>query len=222
MLFPPRCAGCQRVGFWLCPQCRAALELIRPPVCARCGRPIAEAAFSTRLCPICQNIPLHIDGIRSAAYFEDPLRKAIHRFKYNNLPDLAASLGEILSQGWQALQPPGELIVPVPLHPNRRQERGYNQATLLARQLGESCGLPVLEKALLRVRETAPQINLNAQERKENVQGAFRCGNYDLKGKQVLLIDDVCTTGATLEACSLALHQGQVRSVWALTLARAR
>ncbi len=126
-----------------------------------------------------------------------------------------------MSQGWQATRPPGEFIVPVPLHPNRLRERGYNQAALLARQLGERGGLPILDEALRRVRETAPQTDLNAQERKENVRGAFRCGDYDLKGKQVLLIDDVCTTGATLEACSLALYQGQVRSVWALTLARA-
>lgn len=226
MLFPPRCAGCQRVGAWLCSQCRARVEFIRPPVCVRCGRSIAEAVLgpvsSTQLCPVCQSTPLQIDGIRSLAYFEGPLRKTIHHFKYNNLPGLATPLGEILSQGWQVTRPPGEFIVPVPLHPNRLRERGYNQAALLARQLGERCGLPVLEGALLRVRETAPQINLNAQERQQNVRGAFRCGHYDLKGKQVLLIDDVCTTGATLEACSLALYRGQARSVWAFTLARAR
>jgi ComF family protein len=150
------------------------------------------------------------------------LREAIHSFKYYNLPDLAIPLGELMSSYWEKNPLPAEIIVPVPLHKDRLRERGYNQAALLAKEFGKSVGLPVSENSLVRVRATQPQVDLNAQERKENVSDAFCCSNMDLKGKQVLLIDDVCTTGATLEACSVALQQVGARSVWAFTLARTR
>jgi len=165
---------------------------------------------------------LRIEGIRAVAYLEGPLRKAIHRFKYDNVRDLAAPLGGLLGDYLERELLPAEVIVPVPLHPKRLRERGYNQSALLARQLGEQTGLPVLEGSLLRMRETASQVELSAQERKENVRGAFACVDERLAGKRVLLIDDVCTTGATLEACSIALAQRGPRSVWALVLARGR
>jgi len=156
------------------------------------------------------------------AYFDGTLREAIHRFKYSNLQDLATPLGKLMSDYWEKSPLPAEIIVPVPLHPDRLRERGYNQATLLARELGKSIGLPIEKSSLARVRATLPQVELGAQERKENVRDAFRCANAELKDKRVLLIDDVCTTGATLEACSIALRQVGARSVWAFTLARAR
>jgi len=150
------------------------------------------------------------------------MREAIHRLKYSNSQDLAAPLGEMMASYWQDVHLPADVIVPVPLHARRLRERGYNQAALLARELGKGVGLPVLENALIRVRETSPQVDLNAEDRKENVRGAFHCFDDRLAGNRVLLGDDVYTTGATLEACSLALKQRGVRPVWALTLARAR
>jgi len=123
---------------------------------------------------------------------------------------------------WQDIHLPADVIVPVPLHARRLRERGYNQAALLARELGKGVGLPVLENALIRVRDTSPQVDLGAEERRENVRGAFHLPDDRLVGKSVLLVDDVYTTGATLEACSLALKQRGVRAAWALTLARAR
>jgi ComF family protein len=131
-------------------------------------------------------------------------------------------LGEMMVSYWQDVHLPADVILPVPLHARRLRERGYNQASLLARELGKGVGLPVLENALIRVRDTAPQVDLKAKERQENVRGAFHCPDDRWAGKRVLLIDDVYTTGATLEACSLALKQRGVRIVWALTLARAR
>ena len=115
---------------------------------------------------------------------------------------------------------PAELIVPVPLHLDRLRERGYNQAALLARGLSERSGLPIEEESLVRIKETAPQVALKADERRKNVRGAFRGQDENLRDRQVLLIDDVCTTGATLEACAEALHEKGARSVWALVLAR--
>ena len=218
MLFPPRCVGCRETGVLLCAKCREKCELINPPLCPRCGRPRPNG----RLCPLCQRDPLRIDGVRSAVYFDGTLREAIHGFKYSNLQDLAIPLGKLMSDYWEKSPIPAEIIVPVPLHPDRLRERGYNQATLLTRELGKSIGLPIAENSLVRVRATLPQVELGAQERKENVRDAFRCSNAELKEKRILLIDDVCTTGATLEACSIALRQVGARSVWAFTLARAR
>lgn len=218
LLFPPRCVGCQRVGSWLCPRCLQEIELIKPPICPRCGQPKGRAG----LCSLCRCTPPQIDAIRAVAYFQGTLRQAIHRFKYQNQQNLAIPLGQLLSGYLQEHNLPVEVIVPVPLHPTRVQERGYNQAALLARQLGQQTGLPVVENSLLRVKKTLPQVDLNAQERKENMQGAFRCADDRLVGRRVLLIDDVCTTGATLEASSVALREHKAHSVWALVLARGK
>lgn len=218
LLFPPRCVGCRQMGSYLCTRCQAELELLEPPLCPHCGRSNASGG----LCPHCQRDPLQIDGVRSVAYLDGVLRQAIHCLKYNNLQELAIPLGRFMGEYWVRNHIPAEVIVPVPLHISRLRERGYNQAALLARELGKSIGLPVSENSLVRVRATRPQVDLNAQEREENVRNAFRCANTELKHKRVLLVDDVYTTGATLEACSVALRQVGVRSVWALTLARAR
>ena len=218
LLFPPRCVGCRETGVSLCARCREEFELIEPPFCPHCGRPRSNS----RLCPLCQHDPLRIDGVRSVAYHDGVLREAIHGFKYSNLRDLAIPLGELMSDYWRKRPLPAGILVPVPLHHGRLRERGYNQAALLTRELGKTVGLPISEDSLARVRATRPQVELGPQERKENVYGAFRCSDVQLKGKRILLIDDVCTTGATLQACSIALKQAGARSVWALTLARAR
>jgi ComF family protein len=116
---------------------------------------------------------------------------------------------------------PADLIVPVPLHASRLRERGYNQSTLLAQQLSHTSGLPLVESALKRIRATSPQVTLNAAERKINVSNAFEASGDIVQGRQVLLVDDVCTTGATLGSSSVALRQAGAASVWAITLARA-
>ncbi|MDY7039964.1 MAG: ComF family protein [Chloroflexota bacterium] len=114
-----------------------------------------------------------------------------------------------------------EAIVPVPLHPTRERTRGYNQSALLARRITEATELPICENLLARVQATSPQVELGAEERRQNVHGAFQCQSGAARGRRILLIDDVCTTGATLEACSQALRADGATSVWALTLARA-
>jgi ComF family protein len=123
---------------------------------------------------------------------------------------------------WQQHPMAVDVIVPVPLHAARFRERGYNQAALLAHELARYTGLTVDEQTLVRKRATAPQTKLDAKQQKENVHAAFSCSGDTLAGKRVLLIDDVCTTGATLEACAIALLESGAHSVQALTLARAR
>jgi len=161
-----------------------------------------------------------LQDARAAALFRSPLREAIHQFKYEGLRALASILGEMLYDSWEAQPWPVELIVPVPLHPIRLRERGYNQSALLARELARHIRLPVAERALLRIHPTPPQVGLNAEQRAENVRNAFRCGDDSLRGKRVLLIDDVLTTGSTLRACAQALLEGGAQAVWALTLAK--
>lgn len=178
--------------------------------------------MASGLCARCQTAPLQIECIRSVVYFEGVLREAMHRFKYRRLTALAEPLGAMMAEYWMQHPIPADVVVPVPLHAARLRERGYNQAALLAREMARRVGLAVDERTLVRQRATASQVKLNAKQRKENVRDAFCCSSNALAGKQVLLVDDVCTTGATLEACAVALREGGARGVRALTLARAR
>jgi competence protein ComFC len=228
ILFPPHCVACHRPGAWLCVDCLQAIEAIQPPVCQRCGLPLDErqtANSSGSICRHCQRAPLQLDGLLAYAFHSDPLRQAIHQFKYQDLRSLAAPLGQLMAEGWKALAPDDlqpDVIVPVPLHPSRQLQRGYNQATLLAQELGSRLRCPVMKEVLVRIKATAPQVDLDAQERRDNVRNAFRCRDTSLAGKHVLLIDDVCTTGSTLESACVALRETGVISVWAYTLARAK
>jgi len=215
LLFPPRCAGCGRSGSWLCSACISEIEFIEPPLCSRCGLPSVENP-----CLSCQIDPLAIQGIRGVGYLRGPLKRAVYQFKYRQKRKLALPLADLMHHYLLENPLPAELIVPVPLHMDRLRERGYNQAALLARELSARSGLPLEEGSLVRIRETAPQVVLKADERRKNVRGAFRGQGEKLRGRQVLLIDDVSTTGATLEACAEALREKGVRSVWALVLAR--
>ncbi|MDY6876867.1 MAG: ComF family protein [Chloroflexota bacterium] len=217
LLFPPHCVGCRRVGAWLCADCLVQIPRVEPPFCARCG----GVVVADGLCARCQTAPLQIECIRSAVYFEGVLREAIHQLKYYGRTVLAAPLGGLMVAWWMQHPMPADVVVPVPLHIGRLRERGYNQAALLAREMARRVGLVVEERTLVRWRMTAPQVELDTMQRKENVRDAFSCSGDTLAGKQVLLIDDVCTTGATLESCAVALYEGGAQAVRALTLARA-
>lgn len=217
LLYPPRCPGCGRLGSVLCDACQARIEAPPRPACPRCGQPGASDA----LCPTCLKTPSHIDGIAAAAVFAHPLRDAIHDLKYNNNRSLAEPLGRLMAAAWQAHGLPADRIVPVPLHPGRQAERGYNQSALLARVLAQTVGMPLDERVLIRQRPTQHQVGLGRAERQQNVAGAFSCRD-DLSGQRVVVIDDVCTTGSTLEACAEALKAAGATTVWGFTLARAR
>lgn len=216
VLFPPRCVDCGGEGSFICVSCRKAVRPLKLPICGRCGVPL----FEGNLCSSCKWSPGKIDGIRSLFLFEGAIRQAIYSFKYRNLKAIAPCLADLLWNYLEASPLPGEILLPVPLHPKRLRQRGYNQVALLSQELSKLCGLPVAEKSLLRLRDTASQTSLNPKERKTNTRGAFVCDDQRLYGKRVILIDDVCTTGATLEACAVALKDNGVASVWGLTLAR--
>jgi len=218
LLFPQRCIGCQREGEIFCSACSGAAPHLQPPLCQHCGLPMADGLS---LCHACRTHPLKLDGLRSVFYFEGVIRQSVHHLKYSNLRALAMPLALLMRDYLETVPLPGEILVPVPLHRRRLKERGYNQSALLAHELGRLANLPVLEGSLVRQRDTPPQARTtSAEERRYNVAEAFACADLRLKGKKVILIDDVATTGATLEAAAQALRNAGTSSVWTLTLAR--
>lgn len=214
-LFPPRCGGCQADGTLWCEVCQASLEYVSPPTCDRCGEP-----HTVGLCSKCRAQPLQIESIQSVVIFQDKIRHAIHRFKYERLSGLADPLGDLLVEGWRAHGLAADWLIPVPLHPARQRERGYNQAELLARRLSRQVNVSYSATTLNRTRLTAVQMTLDAAQRRANVAGAFATADKRMQGARVVVIDDVCTTGATLDACAAALLALGATSVIGLTVAR--
>ena len=221
LIYPAKCVTCGLSDTHFCQACQDKLKYILPPVCNLCGYPTPAG---TDWCRQCQNnaIP-DLDGIRSVAFFEDsPLRSAIHHFKYQNQQVLSASFAQLLAECLKLHQLPVDLIIPIPLYKSRYKQRGYNQSALLARSLSQLIDLPLDTKSLTRQRSTATQASLSAAERHINVVGAFSCTPEKINVQSILLIDDVCTTGATLNACAQVLKNAGARSVYGLTLARAK
>ena len=214
LLFPPRCVSCGREGAFLCGTCLAMMPRLEPPYCAVCAKP-TPSMFCR-----CQDTPLAVDGVRAPFRMEGAARKAVHALKYSNLRALAPELARLMAQHLEANPIPGDALVPVPLHPKRLRERGYNQAELLARSVGKLTGLPILNEALARTRPSAPQVSLASREaRARNVQDAFQCAR-SVEGLALILVDDVVTTASTVSACAAALKARGATSVWALALAR--
>ena len=217
LLFPQWCVGCGKGGEFICSACRRSLPRIMPPLCPRCGKP----QLSGILCPGCVGWQAEIDGIRSPFRFDGVMRQAIHQLKYRNLRALAQPLAGLLQDYLVTTPVPGEVMVPVPLHQKRLRERGYNQSSLLAKELDKLINLPVVDDCLIRQRQAPSQARAaTVEERRSNVADAFSCRTRRLQGKQVLLIDDVSTSGATLDACATVLKANGAPSVWGLVLAR--
>ncbi|MEK7354743.1 MAG: ComF family protein [Chloroflexota bacterium] len=217
LLFPQRCLGCGKAGILICPSCQSSLPILAPPLCPLCGRP----QLSGILCSDCIRWQAEIDGIRSPFRFDGVTRQAIHQLKYRNLRTLAAPLARLLNSYLAGHPVPGDVLVPVPLHPKRLKERGYNQSALLANELGKLTNLPIIEDCLVRRQHTSPQAKTaTVDERRSNVSEAFVCRSDGLRNRQVILIDDVATSGATLNACAQALKAAGAISVWGLVMAR--
>lgn len=160
-------------------------------------------------------------SIRSVFRFEGAIRAAIHELKYRNLRAIAPTLAAYLDRYLVTCPMESDVVMPVPLHRTRLRERGYNQAELLARALARTRGVPLDARSLRRTGGEMSQVRTrDARERRANVVGAFTCTDASLSGKRILLIDDVCTTGATLEACAAQLRSAGAREVFGLTLAR--
>jgi competence protein ComFC len=215
--FPRRCVGCGKNGGFLCDSCSQRLPRLLRPFCQKCGKPGASGG----LCPACWGQETAIDGIRSVFRFEGVVRQAIHELKYRNLKAISGCLAELMASYLQDNPIHGEVLVPIPLHLKRLRERGYNQSSLLAKEIGKLIALPLIDGGLHRLKDSLPQARTTTvEERRRNVANAFACRDEKLSGRGVILIDDVCTSGATLEACAKALKGAGAVSVWGLTLAR--
>lgn len=232
LAFPPFCPACRsRLGPGrrdpLCGTCWAALERITAPVCRLCGIPFARFTPADpdpgHLCAACRRRRPSFTYARSAARYGDVMREAIHAFKFGRRRALAAPLGDLLAEAGVPSLPAVavDLLIPVPLHPRRERERGFNQSALLARRLGRRWARPVATDVLARRVATSPQTELAAEERRRNVRGAFALARpAAVAGRHVLLIDDIMTTGATAAECAACLRRGGAASVGVLTVAR--
>lgn len=229
LIFPSACRLCgglldkpgERV---LCGDCLAGLKPARGPVCGVCGRPIASEVLSLHPCGACRAVPPAFSRHRSAGEYAGRLREALLLFKFRKYKPLAGPLAAFAA----AAVPDGAglwgegVLVPVPLHRKRRRERGFNQAEALAVALGRMTGRPVETRALRRVADIPPQTTMGRAERIANVRGAFRVVRPErIRGRSVVLVDDVFTTGSTLGECARVLREAGAADVRALTLARA-
>ncbi len=216
LLFPKWCLGCGREGDYLCRACREQLSAVAPPICEVCGRPLPGPGA----CPNCAGLTLATDGIRAPFLFGGLVRRAVHEFKYNNLRGLAPVLAGFLHDCLKQNGLHGDILVPVPLHRRRLRERGYNQAGLLARELGRLTGLPVVDDILVRKGYTVPLARTaGVEERRDRVRDAFAAPGGQAMGKSVILIDDVSTSGATMSAAATALKQAGAVTVTGLAVA---
>ncbi|MBI5234328.1 MAG: ComF family protein [Deltaproteobacteria bacterium] len=221
LFFPPVCLLCeQRLAVQgLCEGCLEGLNRIHSPRCSVCGVPFGNDKGPDRPCAQCLKKRPPFVSARSALYYNDAASLAIRRFKYHGDSSLAIPFSALMTEAMG--KGTVDLIVPVPLHKKRLRQRGFNQSLILARALSKSTGIEVDYKCLKRIRHTLPQVELKEDERLVNVKGAFKVMDISrIKGKRMLLVDDVYTTGATVRECSSALKKAGA-IVHVLTIARA-
>lgn len=235
IIYPPRCPICGvfllkdgsdygEIGVGICRTCHADFCMVASPLCSLCGTPFISEAAGDHICGACLLKRPFFETTRAAYLFQGAVRDAIHQLKYGLNSSLALPLGSILSE-FAAIQADDymalSLIMPVPLHPKRLRERGFNQSLLLARHVAEKLHTELDFLSLRRIRYTAPQTSLGRRERPKNVKGAFQIRDPDVvKGRTILLVDDITTTGNTLNECARTLKRAGSGDVHCLVLAR--
>ncbi|MFN2446349.1 MAG: ComF family protein [Vicinamibacterales bacterium] len=228
ILLAPPCAVCGDVlqrplDGTVCEGCWRAVRRIVPPVCDRCGSPRSSAQtadIDNSRCATCLHFAPTVDKARAIGAYDGALRSIVHAFKYEGRRSVANRLGSTLRACGRDVLAGADALVPIPLHARRRRARGFNQARILAGAIGE----PVWD-VLVRVKHTCPQVDLDAEARRMNVQDAFQIGRRSrdvrrVRGSVLVLVDDVATTGATLDVCAVVLKAAGAREVRALTAAR--
>jgi ComF family protein len=226
LLYPPHCAVCHadtEAGVHLCVICSRDVEPLSEPRCERCSQPFFGAISGPFTCSNCEARKLYFDCAVAPYRSRKAVREFIHRFKYNRHYYLRHQLADWMAHGLSDERLTRQVIdgfVPVPLHPARQREREFNQADVLAGLLSRRTGTPV-DRCLQRTRYTTTQTQLDRDERMENLRGAFRVRNTaDVTGRHLVLIDDVFTTGSTVDECSRILREAGAASVRVLTVAR--
>jgi len=219
LVFPRRCVDCGKEGSFVCYDCAGKIEKIVTMTCAFCGK----ISKSGQFCSSCKaKHELVLSGLIVAARYDSgPTKEMIHHLKYSGFTELASSLSEIIYQTLQKNMPKGEFVaVPVPLHKNREAVRGFNQSELIVRILSKKLHLHG-GCALSRIKDTETQVNLSRELRQKNLEGAFSCIDKTLvKGKNILLVDDVATTLTTLNECAKVLKDAGAKKIWGVVVAR--
>jgi ComF family protein len=225
LVYPPHCAGCgvkQPAGRWLCEPCEASVRRLDGPKCQICSRPF-DGDLDIFTCPNCRGEALHMDFAVAVMRSHGLVRDLIHRFKYAREFHLRRVLGDWLVEAFEDSRLAGmdePRLVPVPLHPTRLRERQFNQSEALAEWVARRRGLR-MEHPLRRRRHTITQTDFDRRQRMRNLRDAFALRqNADVKDKSFLLVDDVLTTGSTLDECARVLLEGGAHSVRAITVAR--
>ncbi|MFZ5775208.1 MAG: ComF family protein [Thermodesulfobacteriota bacterium] len=228
LLLPPACLACQQPlpssrPPLFCPECAATIRLVHSPLCSCCGTPFPKSAPGDHCCGDCLTKKRFVSRVRSVALYQEPLRQAIHACKYKGEGAGLASfrLLKEMNPHTAGDWPRADCIVPVPLHVRRLQERGFNQAMLLARALFPR-DKRIDPRLLSRPVWTEPQTSFDGEARRKNLKNAFSAPRPELvRGRSILLVDDVYTTGTTINECARCLKKAGAREVLALTLARA-
>lgn len=230
LIFPSVCPICNTLlgskgkNSIICADCHKAIRPVGPPYCPCCGLPYPSGDEKGHLCAPCLKERRYFEVHRTCALYEGALKEAIHRFKYSGVFPLVKVFGDLLHPAFQNLTRdyPVDLLVPVPLHIRRLRERGFNQALLLVRELSKRTGIPYAERTLKKIKDTPFQVTLKKRERRKNLTRAFQVKDRKaIKGKAVMLVDDVYTTGTTVNECSRALRMAGADRVAVLTVARA-
>ncbi len=231
VVFPAPCRLCEEplntaTRIPVCPTCLDSFQILEGQGCGRCGRPFPSALAAVSLpplCHLCRRRVYAFDLARSYAAYDEVMARAITLFKNQGVTPLGAFFAERLAALWlrEMDLTAADLVIPVPLDARRLRERGFNQAEVIARPLAKRLGLPLRSSVLLRTRPRPDQLRLTRQQRWRTVRGAY-CArvNAEVDNLRVLLVDDVFTTGATLDACARALRQAGASSIVALTVAR--
>lgn len=218
MLYPPRCPVCDKVVLvneGICAKCREKVRPIKEPTCMRCGKVLLDKR--KEFCFDCENKTHSFIQSKALWVYDDDVKASLYRFKYQNKREYGKVYAKELAEHYGAwVKGKGiQGIIPIPLHKKRRRKRGYNQAQILAMELGEILGIPVYSDVLLRVRDTVPQKVLNDSERKNNLKKAFKTAGNVVELQYVLIVDDIYTTGATLDAAAEELLKAGVLKVYA-------
>ncbi len=208
----------------ICSSCLSKIRWIEPPFCSVCGMPFPSPELENHTCGSCllRKRPFH--RARALGYYEGTLRLAIHQWKYQEKASLTSFFGEKMVEGFYRYWSPSEidLLLPVPLHPTRLRERGFNQSLLLVKTLSHRTGIPYQKRLLQKIHPTPPLMELRAAERERVIKGSFRIvKKEEIAGKSILLVDDVYTTGATVSECVKVLLAGGAARVDVFTLAHA-
>lgn len=217
LLYPPRCIICDRVVSTqetVCSACQKKIHIVQEPACMKCGKPLLDSR--KEFCRDCGKVKHNFVQGKSLWIYETEIKRSIYRFKYQNKREYAGGYAEEIAKqyGEWIRKKKIQALVPVPLYKKKEKKRGYNQAQALAQELGGIWGLPVYKDLLIRVRDTLPQKMLNDTERKNNLKKAFKTTENIVQLKHILLVDDIYTTGSTLDAAAEALLKAGAEEIY--------